>query len=91
MTLPTAGAQSTNTVSLGRAVSCQRLERGMRRKDLVLAAAVSYPHLAEIENGKKLPSMTVLARLAEALGTTPSGLLARAESITSDPRNGLTR
>jgi transcriptional regulator with XRE-family HTH domain len=66
---------------LGRAIACTRLERGLKRRELVALAGVSYPFLAEIENGTKLPSLEKLAALADALGTTPSALLVRAEQI----------
>lgn len=66
---------------LGRAIACTRLERGLKRRELVAAAGISYPFLAEVENGTKLPSLEKLAALANALSTTPSALLVRAEQI----------
>lgn len=76
-------------VALGRAVACLRMERGMKRKDLVAAAGVSYPYLAEIEDGRKTPSSAMLAKIADALETKPSLVMAMAENIINDPRNGL--
>jgi transcriptional regulator with XRE-family HTH domain len=66
---------------LGRAIACVRLERGLKRRELVALAGISYPFLAEVENGTKLPSLEKLAALAAALGTTPSALLVRSEQI----------
>jgi len=73
--------------AIGRAVAVVRIERGMKRKDLVAAARISYPYLAEIEAGRKLPSCAMLNRIATALSLRASELLARAESIAADPRN----
>jgi transcriptional regulator with XRE-family HTH domain len=73
-----------NAVYLGRAVACTRLEQGMKRKQLAVAAGISYPFLAEIENGKKWPSFATLDLLAEALGCASLYLLARAKQIGDD-------
>lgn len=73
-----------NAVYLGRAIACTRLEQGMKRKDLVAAACISYPFLAEIENGKKWPSFEMLDTLAESLGCSSLYLLARAKQIGDD-------
>lgn len=77
--------------ALGRAIACIRIERGLSRYDLVQRAPISYPYLAEIENesSTKTPSHSMLEKVAAALGTTPAGLMARAEKIEADPRNGL--
>jgi transcriptional regulator with XRE-family HTH domain len=77
------------SVALGRAIAAVRVERGLKRMELVTLGQISYPFLAEIEHGRKSPSHQTLARLAAALRTTPAGLMARAESITADPRNWL--
>jgi transcriptional regulator with XRE-family HTH domain len=77
-------AVNPNAVYLGRAVACTRLEQGMKRKQLAVAAAVSYPFLAEIENGKKWPSFPTLDALAEALGCDSVYLLTRAKQIGND-------
>jgi XRE family aerobic/anaerobic benzoate catabolism transcriptional regulator len=72
---------------LGRAIAALRIERGMSRYDLVRAAGISYPYLAEVEKGIKLPSSAMLGKLAAALHVMPSELLERAERIAADPRN----
>ena len=75
---------------LGRAIASLRIERGMSRKDLVRAAEISYPYLAEVERGIKLPSTRMLYSLAVALKVAPSELMERAEQIAADPRNGIS-
>lgn len=73
--------KNENAVYLGRAIACTRLERGMKRKDLAAATGISYPFLAEVENGKKWPSFQSLDKIAAALRTTNVDLLARAMRI----------
>lgn len=75
---------------LGRAIASLRIQRGMSRNDLVRAAGISYPYLAEVEKGTKLPSAKMLSSLAAALKVAPSELLARSEQIAADPRNGIS-
>jgi transcriptional regulator with XRE-family HTH domain len=79
-------AVNPNAVYLGRAIACTRMEHGMKRKDLVKSteSGISYPFLAEIENGKKWPSFRVLDVLAEALGCSSLYLLTRAKQIGDD-------
>ncbi len=73
--------KNENAVYLGRAIACTRLERGMKRKDLAAATGISYPFLAEVENGKKWPSFQSLDTIAAALRTTNVDLLTRAKWI----------
>ena len=70
-----------NAVYLGRAIACTRIELGMKRKDLAVTAGVSYPFLAEIENGKKWPSFPMLDKIANRLLVNSAYLLKRAMEI----------
>jgi transcriptional regulator with XRE-family HTH domain len=72
---------TTQAEYFGRAVACERLERGKKRADLKERAGISYAYLAEIENGTKSPSLRVIQALAAALDLKASQLLARAEQI----------
>jgi transcriptional regulator with XRE-family HTH domain len=74
---------------LGRAIKVHRALLGMERKDLAEAAGLSYPYLAEIENGKKRPSSKVLRSMAEALGLRPSQLLETAEGLETETSSSL--
>jgi transcriptional regulator with XRE-family HTH domain len=76
--------ENPNAVYLGRAIACTRIEQGMKRKDLVEAAGISYPFLAELENGHKWPSFAMLDRIAEALGVGSLYLFSRAKCIGED-------
>lgn len=44
-----------------------REERGYTQRSLADAAGFSYPFIAEMETGRKVPSLTTLIRLAIAL------------------------
>lgn len=72
---------SSDSNGLGRAIAALREERGWKRKDLVAAAKISYPFLAEVENGNKRPSMAKLADIAQALDLTVGALMERAHQI----------
>ena len=76
--------KNANAVYLGRAIACTRMEQGMKRKHLVEVADISYPFLAELENGHKWPSFAMLDRIAEGLGVSSLYLLARAKQIGDD-------
>ncbi|HXF73413.1 MAG TPA: helix-turn-helix transcriptional regulator [Actinomycetota bacterium] len=73
---------------LGRAVQVARTELGMTRKELAQRAGLSYAHVADIETGRGLPSMTAVNLIAQALGMSLSELLARAELYTERLRTG---
>jgi transcriptional regulator with XRE-family HTH domain len=69
---------------LGRAIASLRTARGMKRMDLKQRSGLSYPYIAEIENGsKRSPSLKAVAAIAEALGVSPAELQARAEELKS--------
>jgi transcriptional regulator with XRE-family HTH domain len=53
----------------------------MKRKDLAAASGLSYPYIAEIENGGKVPSQRALQAIAEALHWSPSDLMRFSESM----------
>lgn len=44
-----------------------REQRGETQRSLADAAGVSHPYIAEMERGRKVPSLTTLLRLAIAL------------------------
>lgn len=76
--------EEPNTEYLGRAIASMRTARGMKRMDLKQKSGLSYPYIAEIENGsKKSPSLKAVAAIASALGVSPVDLHARAEELKS--------
>ncbi len=75
--------------AVGRAIKLLRTEQGVERKELADRAGISYSYLAEIENGNKPPSSSVLVVLAEALGLRPHQIHAAADNLT-ERREGQT-
>jgi transcriptional regulator with XRE-family HTH domain len=74
--------EEPDTGYLGRAIASLRTARGMKRMDLKQASGLSYPYIAEIENGsKKSPSLKAVAAIAASLGVSPAELQARAEEL----------
>lgn len=84
-----AGRARTN-LYYGKAIERLRRERGMTRDDLAAESGVSPSYLYEVERGYKRPSTDVLASLAEALGRSPSEMLAyievMSEALPETPR-----
>src|SRR4051794_33461478 len=67
--------------ALGRVIAMRRAELGLKRNDLRDRSRLSYPYVAELENGTKRPSQAALTAIAEALELRPSELLERAEAM----------
>lgn len=68
-----------STLGFARAITARRSALGMKRKGLAAAAALSYPYIAEIENGKKVPSLASQKKIAAALEWSVADLHAAAE------------
>jgi transcriptional regulator with XRE-family HTH domain len=73
--------QSDSAENLGRAIQLRRVELAMKRRDLAMAAGLSYPYVSEIENGQKEPSAKALRQLAEALELAPSDLVSLTDRL----------
>jgi XRE family aerobic/anaerobic benzoate catabolism transcriptional regulator len=68
--------------TLGRRIRALREDRGMAVGDLARRAGLSSRFVTEIQSGRGNVSITRLLRLARALGTTASSLVAEAEAAT---------
>ncbi len=66
-------------VGLGAAIRNRRDELGVSQERLGLESGVHRNYIGGIERAERQPSVTTLARLAQALGVKPSDLLALAE------------
>ena len=85
--------EEPNNGYLGRAIASLRTAQGMKRMDLKQRSGLSYPYIAEIENGsKKSPSLKAVAAIAAALGVSSAELQARAEELklSDSERNNAT-
>ncbi len=61
---------------LGRRINQLRKVRDLTQEELAERAGISVSFLSMIERAERLPHLTTLARLAEALGMTLSETLA---------------
>ena len=71
--------------ALGAAVRARRTARGLTLKTLAQTAHVSPRFLLQLEGGEGNVSVARLLDIADALGTTPSELLAEAEGAPASP------
>lgn len=71
----TADAESHYLAAIGRTVRELRARRAMSRKVLAGTAQVSERYLAQLETGETNPSVILLGRVAQALGTSLVELL----------------
>ena len=54
-----------------------RIAAGISQEELAHRAGIDRTYVSGIERGKRNPTITVVARFAEALGTTTANLLTR--------------
>ncbi|MDB5178965.1 MAG: putative transcriptional regulator [Patescibacteria group bacterium] len=54
---------------IGKMIIDARIARGLTQADLAQLIGTKQPSIARIESGNSLPSITFLAKVAEALGT----------------------
>lgn len=59
------------TTPEGRWLRALRVERGLSIRQLAERASIGAGTLSDLERGRHRPSKATMARLAEALGTTP--------------------
>jgi transcriptional regulator with XRE-family HTH domain len=67
--------------AFGDALKQLREERGLSQEAAALACGIDRAHFGKLERAVKTPTLKTVWRIADALGTQPSDLLARAERI----------
>lgn len=75
-----AGSPKTGDMELGQKIATRREELGMSRKQLAEAAGLSYPYIAQIETGYRLPSTKHHLVLAGVLGMSLDELFGNMEN-----------
>lgn len=60
---------------VGANVRRLRVERGLTQEKLAFEAGLDLTYVGGIERGRRNPTVVVLGRIAEALGTTPAVLV----------------
>jgi transcriptional regulator with XRE-family HTH domain len=71
----------TGDLDLGRKIAARREDLGMSRKDLAQATDLSYPYIAQIETGYRLPSTRHQVPIAKALGMSLDEVFGTEESL----------
>jgi len=74
-----APPKSPRHLAFGRALREARSRAGLSQEGLAHAAGLDRTYVSGIERGERNPSLTNLFKLAEALNTTLSALIERAE------------
>ena len=65
---------------LGDEIKKARESAKMTQEQLSFAAEIDRSYISLLENNKKSPTIDLLFRICDALGTTPSSLLVRVEA-----------
>ena len=73
------GAMVDYTQVLADNLKTARKALGMSQETLALEAGIDRTYVSGIERGRRNPSLTMIARLAERLRTTPAALLTPAK------------
>lgn len=74
--MPRRRTRSPEGERLGETLRRLRKERGLSQEALAEAASVTADYLGFIERGENVPTLTVLLKLARALGVDAGDLLA---------------
>ncbi|MFB8146648.1 helix-turn-helix domain-containing protein [Microbacterium sp. NPDC056003] len=77
----TGSSPRTGDLALGKRIAARREELGMSRKELAEATDLSYPYVAQIETGYRLPSAKHQVTLSRVLGMSLDDLFDTAESL----------
>lgn len=68
-------------MNIGRAILEIRKEKGLKQESVALEAGTDTGYLSRIEQGARKPSIAMLERFAQALGTSVSCIALRAEGL----------
>lgn len=67
--------EESRHMELGRRIAHQRAVAGLKSKELADLAGIKQSYVSSIENGRKIPTIQVLQKIAKALGVSVSELL----------------
>lgn len=66
-------------MNIGRAIYALRKEKGLKLEDVALDAGTDSGHLSRIETGSRNPSLSMLEKIAAAMGVRVSLIVTTAE------------
>lgn len=75
----------TGDIELGKKIAARREELGMSRKELAEATSLSYPYIAQIETGYRLPSTKHQVILSKTVGMSLDELFGTGEELPQVP------
>ena len=75
----------TGDLELGKKIAVRREELGLSRKQLAEATRLSYPYIAQIETGYRLPSTKHQVILAKVLGMSLDELFGTEDEVPKAP------
>lgn len=78
--MPTRTQQQNLRAALAFEIRALRQNRELSQEVLAFECGIHRTYVSQLERSLKSPTVDVLARVAAALGDTPSKLLARAET-----------
>ena len=81
----------TGDIELGKKIAARREELGMSRKELAEATSLSYPYIAQIETGYRLPSTKHQVILSKVLGLSLDELFGTGEELPQMPERLMVR
>lgn len=67
--------------AFGAALKALREERGLSQESAALACGIDRSYFGKLERAEKVPTLTTLWKISDALDTTPADLLARTERL----------
>jgi transcriptional regulator with XRE-family HTH domain len=73
---------------LGTVLREARLAAELTQEEVAFRAGLDRSYVSMLENDKKSPTVDVLLRLAEAIGTKASGMIAQVERQLGQTRRG---
>jgi transcriptional regulator with XRE-family HTH domain len=80
-----ATSPKTGDLELGKKIAARRDELGMTRKQLAEVTSLSYPYIAQIETGYRLPSTRHQVIIAKVLGLSLDVLFGTEEELPLAP------
>jgi len=67
--------------AFGAALKALREERGLSQEAAALACGIDRSYFGKLERAEKMPTLTTVWRIADALDTTPADLMTRTERL----------
>ena len=77
--------------AFGAAVRALRTERGIAQETLANLAGVERSHMGKVERGEHQRTLSLIFKIAGALGCSTTGLMAEAEDRRGQPGTILTK